>query len=302
MKAMRFSEYGGPEVLRAVEVDAPHAGPGEVRVAVRAAGVNPVDWKLRQGSMAQLMPLDLPSTPGTDVAGVVDEVGDGVTDVEVGDDVFGFATTGSAAAHAVLRVFARKPVGLGWAEAAALPVAVETATRALDELGVEGGQTLLVSGAAGGVGLAAVQLARLRGATVVGTASEANHEHLRSLGVLATTYGDGLVQRVRELVPGGVDRALDVAGHGVLADLVELTGDPGRVLTLTDPDGAAHGVAMSRGGSDEHARSALADAAALVGQGELAIPVAATFPLAELAAAHRHSETGHGLGRVVVLV
>ncbi len=302
MRAMRFSDYGGPDVLREVEVEEPHAGPGETRMAVRAAGVNPIDWKLRSGLMRRFMPVDLPSTPGTDVAGVVDEVGAGVSGTEVGDPVFGFATTGSAAAHALLRVFAHMPPGLGWAEAAALPVAVETATRALDELGVIGGQTVLVSGAAGGVGLAAVQLARLRGAAVVGTASEANHAYLRGLGVLATTYGAGLVQRVRELVPAGVDRALDVAGHGVLGDLVELTGDPGRVLTVTDPDAAAHGVRMSRGGSDEHARSALQDAAALVGQGELAVPVAAAFPLAELAAAHRRSETGHVLGKIVVLV
>lgn len=302
MRAMRFSGYGGPDVLREVEIDAPHAGPGEIRVAVRAAGVNPIDWKLRSGVIRGSMDLELPSTPGTDVAGVVDEVGPDVTGTEVGDNVFGFATTGSAAEHALLRVFAHVPAGLAWAEAAALPVAVETATRALDELGVTDGQTVLVSGAAGAVGLAAVQLARLRGATVIGTASEANHDHLRGLGVLATTYGEGLVPRVRALVPDGVDRALDVAGHGVLADLVELTGDPGRVLTVTDPDAAAHGVRMSRGGSDDHARSALQDAAALVGQGEFAIPVAATFPLAELAAAHRRSETGHVLGKIVVLV
>jgi NADPH:quinone reductase-like Zn-dependent oxidoreductase len=155
MKAVQFGEYGDPEVLQLVEVDEPHADPGQVRVAVRAAGVNPVDWKIRSGAMRQATALESPQTPGSDVAGVVDEVGDEVSGVSVGDEVFGFAVSGGYAQYAVLEKFARKPAAMSWAEAAGLPVAVETAVRGLDLLGVKAGQTLLVNGAAGGVGVAA---------------------------------------------------------------------------------------------------------------------------------------------------
>src|SRR3954471_21020323 len=157
MKAVTFTDYGGPDVLHVAEAEEPHAGAGQVRVAVRAAGVNPIDWKRRSGAMAQVMPVEFPSTPGDEVAGVVDEVGDGVDDVAVGDEVFGFAVGGGAAEYAVLDHYAATPAGLAWAEAAALPVAVETAVRAFDLLGLEEGQTVLVNGAAGGVGTAAVQ-------------------------------------------------------------------------------------------------------------------------------------------------
>lgn len=176
MRAVVFSEYGRPEVLHLAEVEEPHAATGQIRVAVKAAGVNPIDWKLRSGTMAQMMPVELPSVPGSDVAGVVDEVGDGVSDAAVGDEVFGFAVGGGAAEHAVLEHYAAKPAGLSWAEAAGLPVAVETAARSLDLLGVRRGQAILVNGAAGGVGTAAVQFARARGAFVIGTAGQDNHE------------------------------------------------------------------------------------------------------------------------------
>src|SRR4051794_26768128 len=181
MRAVQFAEYGGPEVLHVAEVEEPHAGPGQIRIAVRAAAVNPIDWKQRSGALREIMPLELPAIPGLDVAGVVDEVGDGVSDVTAGDEVFGFAIGAGTAEYAVLEHFARKPPELSWAEAAALPVSVETAGRTLAALGLEAGQTLLVNGAAGGVGLAAVQFALASGARVIGTASEANHEYLRGL-------------------------------------------------------------------------------------------------------------------------
>ena len=213
MKAVQFSEFGGPEVLRVADVDEPHAGAGQVRVAVRGAGVNPIDWKVRSGTMQQFMPVELPSIPGREVAGVVDEVGEGVTDVAVGDEVFGFAVGGGAAEHAVLdalRDQARRPaVGRGGRRcpSRSRPPRGRSTCSAL-----EPGQTILVNGAAGGVGTAAVQFARARGARVIGTASERNHEYLRSLGAEPTTYGEGLVERVRELAPEGVDLALDTAG------------------------------------------------------------------------------------------
>ena len=300
MKAVQFSEYGGPEVLRVVDVEEPHAGPGQIRVAVRGAGVNPVDWKIRSGALRQAMPLELPSIPGSDVAGVVDEVGEGVTDVGIGDEVFGFAVDGAAAEYAVLEHYASKPAGLSWTEAAGLPVAVETAVRTLNLLGLESGQTILVNGAAGGVGLAAAQFARARGARVIGTASEGNHEFLRSLGAEPTTYGDGMVERVREIAPGGVDLALDTAGRGALPDLIRITGSPDRVLTIADFTAADHGVRITTG-ADERPWYALGQAATLSEEGRLTLPVAQTFPLEQAPEAHRISEAGHVRGKLVLV-
>src|SRR5204863_2817611 len=186
VRAVRFDAFGGPEVLHVVDIEEPHPGPGQIRVAVRAASVNPIDWKVRSGMLGG----ELPIVPGADVAGVVDEVGEGVEDVIPGDEVFGFAVGGGAAEHTLLEDYAHKPAGMTWEEAGALPVAVETATRVLDALGVRDGDTVLINGAAGGVGLAAVQLARARGARVIATASEGNHAFLRELGAEPTTYGE----------------------------------------------------------------------------------------------------------------
>jgi NADPH:quinone reductase-like Zn-dependent oxidoreductase len=300
MKAVQFSEYGDPEVLHVAEVDEPHAGPGQIRIAVRAAGVNPIDWKVRSGMMAE-RPLATPTTPGSDVAGVVDEVGEGVDDVAVGDDVFGFAIGGGAAEHTLLAHYARKPPELSWEEAGGFPVAVETAARTLDALGVGEGQTVLITGAAGGVGTAAVQLARLRGARVIGTASERNHDFLRSLGAEPTTYGDGLVERVRALAPDGVDRALDTAGRGALPDLIELTGDAGNVVTIADYSAPKLGVRVSAGGGTERAYYALADAARYAQEGRFSLPVERTFSFADAAEAQRVSEAGHVRGKLVLV-
>jgi NADPH:quinone reductase-like Zn-dependent oxidoreductase len=300
MKAVRFGEYGGPEVLRVDDVDEPHAAVGQVRVAVRAVGVNPVDYKIRAGAMAGVVPVAFPRTTGSDVAGVVDEVGDGVSDVGVGDEVFGSAVGGAAAEYAVLDHWAAKPASLGWAEAAGLPVAVETALRVLKLLGLEGGQTLIVNGAAGGVGIAAIQFARERGARVIGTASEANHDFLRSLGAEPTTYGDGLVERVRALAPEGVDRAFDAAGHGALPALIELTGSPDHVVTIADFSAPEHGVRVTTGG-DGRSWEALRQAAALRDVGRFEMPVAATFPFSRAAEAHRLSADGHVRGKLVLI-
>jgi NADPH:quinone reductase-like Zn-dependent oxidoreductase len=300
MKAVQFSEYGDPEVLHVAEVDEPHAGPGQIRIAVRAAGVNPIDWKVRSGMLAE-RPLATPTTPGSDVAGVVDEVGEGVDDVAVGDDVFGFAIGGGAAEHTLLAHYARKPPELSWEEAGGFPVAVETGARTLDALGVGEGQTVLITGAAGGVGTAAVQLARLRGARVIGTASERNHDFLRSLGAEPTTYGDGLVERVRELAPDGIDRALDTAGRGALPDLIELTGDAGNVVTIADYSAPKLGVRVSAGGGTERAYYALADAARYAQEGRFSLPVERTFSFADAAEAQRVSEAGHVRGKLVLV-
>jgi NADPH:quinone reductase-like Zn-dependent oxidoreductase len=302
LKAVRFSQFGGPEVLEIVDLPDPHPGPGQIRIAVRAAGVNPSDWKKRKG----LMDSELPQTLGYEAAGVVDELGEGVADVAVGDRVFGFSAEGAAQAElAVLSWYAPIPPSLDFAGAAALPSAVETATRALDQLGGGeswSGRTLLINGASGSVGSAAVQLAVLRGARVIGTASAANHEYLRSLGAEPVAYGEGLVERIRALAPGGVDLALDVAGSGVLPELIKLAGGPEHVVTVADFVGAQeYGVRFSRGDTGR-ALYALAGIGELIESGGFSLPVAQTFPLADIAEAHRVSEDGHVRGKLVLVV
>jgi NADPH:quinone reductase-like Zn-dependent oxidoreductase len=300
MKAIQFDRFGGPEVLELAELPDPQPGPGQVRVSVRAVGVNPIDWKVRQGMMGG----DLPKRTGQEVAGVVDEVGDGVSDVAVGDRIFGGAAGGGAAAElALLENYARIEEPLDFVTAAALPVAVETAARTLDLLGVSEGQTLLINGAAGAVGTAAVQLGRARGARVIGTASPGNHDYLNAFGAEATTYGDGLVDRVRELSPGGVDRALDAAGGGALPALVELAGGPEHVVTIADYAGAEEtGVTFTGGPGGRRAWYALGEVIELIRAGDFSMPIVQTFGLADIAEAHRLSETGHVRGKLVLVV
>jgi NADPH:quinone reductase-like Zn-dependent oxidoreductase len=298
MRAIQFNSFGGPEVLELSEVPEPHATAKEIRVAVKAVGVNPVDWKFRQGMMGG----EFPRGTGLEVSGVVDEVGDEITDVAVGDAVFGFTQDG-AADFAVLEHYAPIPSSLNFAAAAALPVAVETATRTLDLLDVGEGQTVLVNGAAGAVGISTVQLARERGAKVIGTAREVNHDYLRSHGATPTTYGEGLVERVRALSSDGVDRAIDAAGGGALPAMVELAGSPERVVTIADYDGAQQtGVVMTGGPDSKRAWYAIGEIGALIDAGRFSIPVAQTFPLEEIAEAHRLSETQHARGKIVLLV
>ncbi|MCA1717078.1 MAG: NADP-dependent oxidoreductase, partial [Actinobacteria bacterium] len=203
MKAVVIDEFGGPEVLHVVDRELPEPGTGQVRVRVRAAGVNPVDSKIRSGAAQQMFPTQLPAVLGIEIAGTVDGVGPGVDGLAVGDDVLGFADGGGYAEYALATTVAPKPAQLEWAAAAALPVAAETALRVLNLLEVTQGDTVLIHGAAGGVGTVAVQVAVARGATVIGTASEPNHDYLRELGATPVLYGDGLVDRVREVAPDG---------------------------------------------------------------------------------------------------
>jgi NADPH:quinone reductase-like Zn-dependent oxidoreductase len=299
MEAIVFTSFGGPEVLRLAQVEVPQPGPGQVRLRVRAAGVNQLDHKIRSGAAQQMFPTTFPATPGLEAAGVVDEVGEGVTGLAVGDEVFGFTKTGSYAEYALANVVARKPAGLGWDEAAALPVAGETAQRVLDLLAVKDGETLLVHGAAGAVGGLAVQLAAARGATVIGTASPANHDYLRSLGVIPVAYGEGLVARVRELAPQGVDAVFDVSGQGALPDSIELRGGTtDRIVTIADPTAGEFGVVFSGGGQAKS--EVLAEHARLAVAGTLRVAVAQAFPLAEAGRAQEQSATGHSRGKRVL--
>ncbi|MEV7797337.1 NADP-dependent oxidoreductase [Streptomyces sp. NPDC087512] len=297
MKKVNFAVFGGPDVLQLIDAEEPHAGPGQVRIAVRAAGVNPVDWRIREGQVLGAHPIELPSGVGLDAAGVVDEIGEGVEGVEVGDRVFGEGSD-TYAEFAVLSAWARMPEGLTFEEAAGYPSVVETALRILREVGVRPRQTLLVSGASGGVGSAVLQIARERGITVIGTAGAANQDYLRSLGALATTYGKGWVERVRQL--GRVDAALDLAGSGVIRELVELTGDPRKVISIADLGAPELGVRFS--GVAGSMPDALAEAAGLISRGKLHIPVEKSYTLAEAAAAHIDSQAGHTRGRRVLVI
>lgn len=297
MKAVRFAEYGGPEVLELVDVDEPHPGPGQIRIAVRAAGVNPHDWRVREGQFQRINPIQLPAGVGQDAAGVVDEIGVGVSGIEVGDSVFGRGSS-TYAEFAVLSSWTRLPEQLSFAEAAGYPSVVETALRVLRLVGVQPGQTLLVSGAAGGVGSAVLQIARDRGIAVIGTAGLANQDYVRSLGARATTYGPGWVERVRQL--GQVDAALDLNGAGVIRGLLDLTGDPDKVITIADLEAAMLGIRFA--GTGGNMPAALAEAVDLITREKLHIPIAKSYPLAEAAAAHADSQTGHTRGRRVLLV
>ena len=283
MKAAQFSRFGGPEVLDIVNLPDPHPGSGEIRIAVRAAGVNASDWKKRQGLMDQ----ELPQTMGYEAAGIVDELGAGVTDVAVGDRVFGASSYGAAQAElAVLTSYAPIPPTLDFAAAAALPPAVETAARALDPHGVASGSMMLINGASGSVGSAAVQLAIARGARVIGTGSPATHDFLRSLGAEPVAYGDGMADRVCALAPKGVD----------------LAGGAEHVVTIADFAGARqYGVRFSRGDSGR-ATYALAQVADLVASERFSLPVGQAFPLADVAEAHRVGESGNVRGKLVLLV
>ncbi|MGA5078369.1 NADP-dependent oxidoreductase [Streptomyces griseoincarnatus] len=297
MKKVSYAAFGGPEVLRLVDAEQPHAGPGEIRIAVRAAGVNPVDWRIREGQMRPALPASLPAGVGLDAAGVVDEVGEGVTDVAPGDRVFGEGAD-TYAKFAVLHAWARMPEGISFEEAAGYPSVMETALRILGECGVRPGQTLLVSGASGGVGSAVLQIARDRGITVVGTAGAANLEYLRGLGAHATTYAEGWPERVRAFT--SVDAALDLAGAGVVRELVELTGDPATVVSIADRTAPELGVRFSNVAGS--VPDALKETVRLLEQGTLHIPVEKVYSLTEAAAAHADSRAGHTRGRRVIAI
>ncbi|MFJ6323765.1 MULTISPECIES: NADP-dependent oxidoreductase [unclassified Rhizobium] len=298
MKTVQFNEYGGLEVVRIVEVDEPHAGPGQVRILVRAAGVNPSDWKRRDGQYRDFEEVSFPAGFGVEASGIVDEIGDGISNVSVGDAVFGFGEN-TMAQYAILSHWVHKPEGVSFEVAGGLPVIVDTATRALDEVGIASGQTLLVSGAAGGIGSAVVQLARLRGITVIGTASAPKHDYLRALGALPTTYGPGIAERVKKLAPNGIDAALDLAGSGVIPELIAIVGNPARVLSVADFSAEEYGAKFSHG-PPKDPELIFADVARLCSEALFRLHVEQTFPLEQTALAQDISARGRVMGKLII--
>ena len=273
-----------------------------MRIAVRAARVNLSDlMKIRTGRWKG-EPIPLPSGVGVEGAGIVDEVGNGVTDVSVGDAVFGCGFN-MLAQYAVLRpgVWSRKPEDLPFEEAGGFSVVVETATRVSAQVGVKPGETLLVSGASGGIGSAVIQFALYRGATVIGTASAPNYDYLRGLGATPTTYGPGLVERVRKLAPTGVNAALDLAGSGVIPELIELVGDPSHVLSVADFTAPQYGAQLSLVAQKDPER-ALAEAARLYSEGAFHVTLEKTFPITQAAEAYRLSAAGHVTDKLVITI
>ncbi|HEX4087297.1 MAG TPA: NADP-dependent oxidoreductase [Trebonia sp.] len=309
MRTVRFHANGEPaDVLRLEETAIPDPGPGRIRVAVHAAGLAPADWALCRGLFAGTLPRGI----GCDVSGAVDAVGDGVTDVALGDRVFGTADwagypSAGAADRAIMDHWFAVPDGLGLTEAAALPMALATAYLHLTALGLAPGQTILINGAGGTIGYAAVQIALSRGLRVIATAGDTYAQALRHLGAAVTGYGDGVLQRVRAITPDPVDLVLDTAPvGGALPGLIELAdGDPGRVLTISDVQ-----AAQELGARDTfHEDPALLprrfevfpEFAALAAAGRFTVPIARTFPLEDWRAALEISLTGHARGKLLLL-
>jgi NADPH:quinone reductase-like Zn-dependent oxidoreductase len=307
VKAITFSEYGGPEVLAFGDVPIPPVGPDIVLIGTRAAGVNPAEWKAREGDLASILPTHFPVIPGWDVAGVVEAVGVGVHEYEVGDELLGYVRrdhlqygTYAEFVPAPVRTVARKPPGLSWTEAAGLPLVGLTAYQALQRAKVGATDTVLVHAAAGGVGSVAVQLAGIIGARVIGTASEHNHDYLRGLGAEPVVYGDGLAKRVRALAPDGVEVALDFVGGASIRQSAQLVRDRHRIVSITDYAGVT-----SVGGSYVDVRpdaEQLATLARYAAEGRLRLHVERVFPLSEAAAAQRLVQSGHGRGKVLLAI
>lgn len=295
-----FSEYGGPEVLTLSHIATPEPSPGQVRIRVRATAVNPIDVRIRAGAMQGAFPVAFPMVPGWDVAGVVDQAGEGAT-ASVGDEVFGVASVGGYSEYAVLDQPFAKPVEVSFETAAALVTVGEAACRALQHLGVQPGQTLLLHGAGGSVGIIAVQVAAARGITVVGTVAEQDIERVNGLGAFAVPYGEGWVERVKAAAPDGVDFVFDASGAGVLADSVALVGDAGKVITIADPSFAQHGVRFTGMDPADRFPEALPRLAELIAAGKLGVPVWRAYPLAEAARAHADIEARRNQGKVVLL-
>ena len=302
-RAVRFEKYGGIEVLQVVEVDRPTPGPGEVLVGVKAAGINPGEASIRKGLFADRWPSTFPSGQGSDLAGIVEEVGPGVANVAVGDEVIGFTNDRSSQAELVLVESANlvpRPRNVSWAQAGALFVAGTTAYAAVRSVALIAGDTVIVSGAAGGVGSIAVQLARNGGAKVIGLASDANHKWLIDHGVIPVSYGDGVDDRIRAASGGKVDAFVDTFGGGYVELALQLGVAPNRIDTIIDFAAAAKYGVKTEGNHEGATADVLAQLAGLLAAGRLEIPIAKVYPLAQVRDAYRELEQRHTRGKIVL--
>ena len=308
MKAVRFDQYGPVEVLDVRDVPVPEPGPGEVLVRVKATGINPGEAKIRDGALHERWPATFPSGQGSDFAGVVEKLGPGVATVAIGEDVIGWVDTRSSQAEYVVAEaanLARKPAGLPWEVAGAIPVAGFTAWAMVRAVDLKPGDTVVVSGAAGGVGSIAVQLAKRKGATVIGLAGPSNHDWLTRHGVLPVAYGDDAAERIRAVVPAGaqVDAFLDTYG-GEYPELAlnELKVSPERVDTIARFDAAAkYGVKID-GNAAGASASTLSELANLIAAKDLEVPLARTYPLDDVRAAYAQLAKGHVRGKIALIV
>lgn len=304
MKALFYEEFGELDVLKLGDLPDPHIGPDALLVEVKAAGPNPVDYKIRQGHLARLIDTDFPVVPGWDVAGVVVQAGLDTPEYQVGDEVLAYARKdvvhGGTLAELVsvpVRTAAHKPSGVSFEDAAALPLAGLTALQSVRRAGVAAGQNVLVHAASGGVGSFATQLAVLAGARVVGTAGPANQDYVRSLGADPIEHGDGLVERARALVPDGFDVILDYVGGPSMDVTGDLLRPGGSVVSIADGRATQYGgqAIWVRPDHDE-----LAELVALVAEGKLKVNLAGVYPLKQAVDAYRELEGGHVRGKLVV--
>jgi NADPH:quinone reductase len=303
-KAVRFDHYGGIEVLYIAEVEVPDPPAGELVVEVRAAGLNPGEAAIRQGFLEARFPATFPSGEGSDLAGAVTRVGEGVAGFAVGDPVMGW--TDRRASHAEYVTvpedhLIHKPAGLSWPVAGSLYVAGVTAFAAVRAAGAHQGETVAVSAAAGGVGSIVVQLLGVRGAAVVGIASEAHHDWLRSVGVTPVAYGDGLAGRIRAVAPHGIDAFIDTFGEEYVHLAVELGVEPDRIETIIAFDAAEEVGARAEGSATASTTDVLAEMADLVASGRITVPIAATYPLDQVQAAYTELEKRHTRGKIVLV-
>jgi NADPH:quinone reductase-like Zn-dependent oxidoreductase len=301
-KAVRFDEYGGVDVLHVADVPRPVAGPGEVLVQVKAAGINPGEAKIREGLLAALFPATFPSGQGSDLAGIVAGTGAGVTGWAAGDEVIGWTDNRASQAEYVVAEaghLTARPAGLDWAAAGSLFVVGSTAHAAVRAVAPGPGDTVVVSGAAGGVGSIAVQLARRAGATVIGLASESNHAWLADHGVIPVSYGDGVAGRIRSAAPT-VDAFIDTFGADYVQLALDLGVAPSRIDTIARFDLVEKYGIKAEGNAAGASVSVLAELAGLITAGELDFPVAATFPLDQVREAYTALATGHVHGKIVL--
>lgn len=302
-RAVRFDRYGGTEVLRVVEVARPEPGPGEVRVEVVAASINPGEAAIRRGLFDAVFPATFPSGQGSDFAGRVTARGAGVQGIGLGEEVIGFSDDRSSQATEVVVPAANvvpKPATVTWEEAATLYVAGTTAFAAVRAVGADLGDVVVVAGASGGVGIFAAQLARHAGATVVGTARDEEHDFLRSLEIIPVSYGDGGAERIRAVVPEGVDAFIDTHGSGNVALAIELGVSPDRIDTIADFAAVKQYGVKFEGNAAGGGAQTLSELAALIVEGDLRIPIDTIYPLERVAEAYDHLEKQHVRGKIVL--